>query len=119
MKNGEMRKRSIKLLKKLEKTFQGDFLLSGFNLPLTSGVDDNTFKALKILEKNGLIIAKGYKLEGLPGPEKEKKLEVPQITLTGLEFLNGLKQRQTNRRLVILTILMAVIGVVQIFLLLK
>lgn len=112
-------KKSIKLLKRIEKTFPGDSLLNDGNYPAKIGTDEETFRLLKILEKSELISATKYRLEGLPESEPIKHIEVPRVTLKGVEFLNGLKQRQTNRLIIFLTILTVIIGGVQIYLMLK
>ncbi len=114
-----MVKKSIKLLKKLEKTFPGDSLINDSGKPSKTGVSEKTFNLLKILEKSGLIVGWAYRLEGLPGPEKEKRIEAVKITSAGINFLNGLKQNRTNFLLVLLTGLMILIGGIQIYLLLK
>jgi len=116
------KKASIELLKKLEKTFPGDSLLNDLNNSLTLqniGVDEDTFRRLKILERSGLIIGFKYKLEGFPESEKVKTIDAIKITPAGIDFLNGLKQKKTNIILIILTILMTLIGGIQIFLLIK
>lgn len=106
-------KKSIKLLKKLEKSFPGDSLINDSGKPSEIGVSGETFRLLKILEKSGLIVGWAYRMEGLPGPEKEKRIEAVKITPAGMDLLNGLKQRRTNFWLIILTILIFIIGVVQ------
>ncbi len=107
----QSRKKTIKLLKDLEKVFPGDSLVNDLGSPSKLGTDDNTFKLLKKLERSKLISAIAYRTEGLP---EEKIIQSPIITTKGLEFLNGLRQRRTNTLLIILTILMALIGGSQI-----
>jgi len=110
-----IRKDSIKYLKKLEKVFPGDSLINDKG-PATIGAGEETFKLLKKLERSGLISAIGYKTEGLP---EEKVLQSPIITSKGIDFLNGLKQNTTNTILIILTFLMAITSITQIILLIK
>ncbi len=109
-------KKSIKLLKKLEKSFPGDSLINDSGKPSKIGASDETFKLLKILEKSGLIVGWAYRVEGLPGPEKEKRIEAVKITPAGMEILNGLKQQRTNNLITFLTILTVIIGGIQIYL---
>jgi DNA-binding Lrp family transcriptional regulator len=112
----EEMKKSIKLLKKLEKSFPGDSLINDSGLPSEIGISDETFRLLKILEKSGLIVGFGYKLEGLPGPERERIIQAVKITPAGMDILNGLKQQRTNRLITFLTILTVIIGGIQIYL---
>lgn len=115
-------KKSIKLLKKIERTFPGDSLINDKSSPLTLrdiGTDEETFNLLKILEKSGLIVGWAYRVEGLPKKEKEVRIEAVKITPLGIELLNGLRQKRTNTILIILTFLMTLIGCIQIYLMLS
>lgn len=96
-----IKKNSIKILRDLEKAFPGDSLVNDLGLSSQLGIDEDTFKLLKKLERSGLISAIAYKTEGLP---EEKVLQSPIITPKGIDFLNGLRQKRTNLLLLILTI---------------
>src|SRR3990170_3811982 len=112
-------KKSTKLLKRIEEGFPGDSLVNETNKPSIVGVDLEDFKLLKMLEKSELITATKYGIEGLPESEKLKHLEVPKITLKGIEFLNGERQKRTNDLILFLTILTVIIGGIQIYLMSK
>lgn len=105
----KIRKDSIKLLKKLEKIFPGDDIISNKVIFRLGG----TLKILSLLEQKNLIEKSKYKIIGLPNQETHK-IEGYSLTSFGLELLNGLKQQRTNLLLVILTILLFIIGIIQI-----
>jgi len=104
------RKFALKFLKFLERIFPEDMIS-------TTRWDDfgeYNQKVVQTLMDNGLIEIKKY---GSSLRNKEGE-EIPvgayKITSKGIEFLNGLKQKSTNRWIMALTIILTLIGIIQI-----
>ncbi len=116
-----MEKSTKKLLKYLEEIFPQTIIstplenVDKFNkiLKYINNFDEKTFK---ILEKEELIKHVYYSMVGMP-KGKSNKTRATMITSKGVEFLNGLRQKRTNTFLLILTILLSIIGIIQIIIL--
>ena len=112
---GKSRRFAIRELKYLDKIFPQDMLTADRD-PLRGPSRINQ-KVMKTLQDNGLI-------EHIKYPVKEPPkgvltdVYIPKITVKGIEFLNGLRQKRTNTLLLILTILIAITSIFQIIILL-
>ncbi len=92
------RKFALSLLQNLENAFPKWTLSS--KVIIKCGYHPAT---LETLRKNGLIRMSKIPLIGIPKKEDAKFIEAYQITSDGISFLNSLKQKKTNSRLLVLT----------------
>lgn len=103
------KKYALKFLKNLEGIFPYDMIHS-FK---SRDIGEYSPIAVQTLLDNGLIEPKEYPIKGLPKDEPNK-VRTYKITSKGIEFLNGERQKKTNRLLIYLTILLIVIGIIQV-----
>lgn len=105
-----MEKSTLKVLKALEKIFPQDMVsgANNFNYMGTFNI-----KAIGILVKNKLVEEVPYSVNP-KGIVPDDKAIVWRITSLGIEFLNGIRQKRTNTLLLIATILLFLIGVIQL-----
>ena len=108
------RKFAIEILKELEKVFPEDMVSAGSGFNFYGEFDQ---KAIRTLIDNGLIEEKEYAINGNIRGSPTKAV-VYKITSKGIEFLNNLEQKRTNKLIVVLTILTAVLGFFQILIML-
>jgi predicted transcriptional regulator len=102
------RKFAIEILKELEKVFPEDMVTAGSGFNFYGEFDQ---RAIKTLIDNGLIEEKEYPVKVA---ERSTKAIVYKITSKGIEFLNNLEQKKTNKLIIILTLLTVGIGLLQI-----
>ncbi len=107
-----IKRKTLALLKKLEKIFPVDNFMSK---KIVLKREDYDPVALEILKSSKLIKETTHGKVEIPG---EGILPLGGIKLTplGVEFLNGLKQKQTNLLILILTLLTVILGGIQIYL---
>jgi hypothetical protein len=104
-----MEKSTLMLLEHLEKIFPGD-MVTGTDVLTHVGFDIDT---INTLERNKLI-------EKVPrGTPNVSSAISYRITSLGIQFLNQARQKKTNNLLLTLTIILSLIGIIQIILIAK
>ncbi len=105
-----MEKSTLKLLEHLERIFPKDMVTGSGTLTSVDGFDVDT---ITTLERNKLI-------EKVPrGTPNLSSAVSYRITSLGIQFLNQAGQKKTNKLLLILTIVLSLLGIVQVVLMLR
>lgn len=99
----------LNFLKDLEKIFPNDQVNTIHSMDLR----DYDSKAVQTLLDNDLIEPKEYNARGVT-EDISIRIASYKITSKGIEFLNGLKQKTTNRWIITLTIILTIMGTIQI-----
>jgi hypothetical protein len=105
-----MEKSTLKLLEHLERIFPRDMVTGSDALTRVASFDVDT---INTLERNKLI-------EKVPkGSLNQSSAVSYRITSLGIQFLNQARQKKTNNLLLTLTIILSLIGIIQIVLIAK